>query len=54
MSTACLFPRKYTFLAFFFLLLFLPCLQLVVRMTWDSGDVDQFVREAVEMWDECK
>lgn len=26
-------------------------LQLVVRVTWDSGDVDQFVREAIDMWD---
>ncbi|WIA07993.1 hypothetical protein OEZ85_007464 [Tetradesmus obliquus] len=25
--------------------------EVVVRVTWDSGDVDQFVREAVELWD---
>lgn len=25
--------------------------QVVVRVTWDSGDVDQFVKEAVELWD---
>lgn len=29
-------------------------LQLTVRVTWDSGDVDQFVREAIEMWDDNK
>jgi hypothetical protein len=38
------------------LLLLLLCLplQLTVRVTWDSGDVDQFVREAIEMWDDNK
>lgn len=25
--------------------------QLTVRVTWDSGDVDLFVKEAIEMWD---
>eukprot|EP00879_Flechtneria_rotunda_P001176 GHRR01001323.1.p1 GENE.GHRR01001323.1~~GHRR01001323.1.p1 ORF type:complete len:469 (+),score=158.99 GHRR01001323.1:253-1659(+) len=25
--------------------------EIVVRVTWDSGDVDQFVKEAVELWD---
>jgi hypothetical protein len=25
--------------------------QVVVRVTWDTGDVDQFVKEAVELWD---
>ncbi|KAF6259120.1 ATP-NAD kinase-like domain-containing protein [Scenedesmus sp. NREL 46B-D3] len=25
--------------------------EVVVRVTWDSGDVDQFVKEAVELWD---